>query len=529
MSNRECEKSYLAVASSIDEVGCSQLQSLPEALSENQPSEPDHSIGTTHIDWDVECHIVQNQSHSWKAVKPLNQKVSKLDNPYPVEGLPSVLKDAVCAISQLTQVPLDVAGQCILGSASFIAQALYDAPSRQGSMPCSVFMLTEGSSGSRKSRAQRLADHSTQQWERKRLEKYMQQFTEWQTCQRGLKGKELLELLAENSEPPDPTSQFSDSTFEAVAMRFITGSVRNASLSTDEAAQFFGGHTLRSETATANLGSLTKLFDDGAIKRTRSKSNVNGSGSAFDVRLTVNLLGQEAVLEKVISNPLYRGQGFLPRFLFAAPPSLIGQRLQNKEQFSQKPEQNSCLQAYWQRCHELLEKHDSVTERIAIKLSDEAQDVFLSFYNETEVAQAEDGKYQYISAFASRGEEIARRVATIFAAFEGKEEIDQQAAIGACQLVYYSLNQWLHYMGDERGTESDAELLLKWLLRFAESLKVQEFIYSYVQSKCNPKSLKDKHVFKLALQQLEDTNYIQVLKCGKVQYISINPSLLTTQ
>lgn len=471
----------------------------------------------------------KSQSSQWQGLVPLNRKVSKPDIAYPADAFPCILKNAVYAISEITQVPEAVAGQCVLGSASFIAQALYDAPSRHGNMPCSLFVLTEGSSGSRKSRAQRLADKPIQQWERKRLEKHTQQFKEWQTHQRGLKGKEILEFLKENPEPPDPTSQFSDCTFEAVVMRFINGSVRNASLSTDEAAQFFGGHALKSDTATSNLGSLTKLFDDGSLKRIRSKSNVNGSGSAFDVRLTVNLLGQEAILENVISNPVYRGQGLLPRFLFSAPPSLIGHRLQDKVQFSQNPEQNPCLQAYWQKCCKLLEKHNSVTERITLELTDEAQDVFLDFYNETEAAQAEDGKYYYISAFASRAEEIARRVATIFAVFEDKAEIDQQAAIGACQLVYYSLDQWLHYMGDEQGTESNAELLLKWLIKFATSHQMQEVSYAKAQSSCNPKHLRNKYIFEVTLQELEDTHHIQVLKRGRTQYIAINPNLLTKQ
>jgi hypothetical protein len=41
---------------------------------------------------------------------------------------------------------------------------------------------------------------------------------------------------------------------------------------------------MKADTRNQALGGYTKLFDDGYVERTRSKSNLNGSGRAHDVR-----------------------------------------------------------------------------------------------------------------------------------------------------------------------------------------------------------------------------------------------------
>ena len=86
--------------------------------------------------------------------------------------------------------------------------------------------------------------------------------------------------------------------------------MNNASIASDEAGQFFGGHSMKADTRNQALGGYAKLFDDGFVERTRSKSNLNGSGRAYDVRLTFNLQGQHEVLAEALKDPVLRGQGF---------------------------------------------------------------------------------------------------------------------------------------------------------------------------------------------------------------------------
>lgn len=54
-------------------------------------------------------------------------------------------------------------------------------------------------------------------------------------------------------------------TFESLAGLYIDGLIVDASINTDEAGQFFGGHTMKADTARNALGGFTKLFDDGSL------------------------------------------------------------------------------------------------------------------------------------------------------------------------------------------------------------------------------------------------------------------------
>jgi hypothetical protein len=106
---------------------------------------------------------------------------------------------------------------------------------------------------------------------------------------------------------------------------------------------------MKGDTRTQALGSYTKLFDDGSIQRTRSKSNLNGSGRAYEVRLTFNLQGQHEVLSDALKDDVLREQGFLPRFILSVPENLAGTRLQDSD-FADKSNMDHRLIAYWERC-----------------------------------------------------------------------------------------------------------------------------------------------------------------------------------
>ncbi|MFV5589936.1 DUF3987 domain-containing protein [Acinetobacter variabilis] len=65
----------------------------------------------------------------------------------------------------------------------------------------------------------------------------------------------------------DPTCFFSDITIEKLLSMYIDGGLEFASLSTDEAAQFFEGFSMKSDSARSNLGSMTKIYDAGNCQK----------------------------------------------------------------------------------------------------------------------------------------------------------------------------------------------------------------------------------------------------------------------
>ena len=483
----------------------------------------------------IQFSIEQLSTGEWGELLPLAQSETAANNPYPIHALPPLAKDAVMAISEHVQSPIAMTAQCVIGAMSHIAQAHVNAPhpfSPQGE-PCSLYLLTEGQSGSRKSTSRNMADKAIIQHERKQYELYRRDLEQWKSGQASLGKKDREAYCAENPPPNDPSTLYSDITLESIAGLYVDGILNNASIASDEAAQFFGGHTMKGDTRNQALGGYAKLFDDGSVERTRSKSNLNGSGRAYDVRLTFNLQGQHEVLSDALKDPVLMGQGFLPRFILTVPENLAGTRLQDAIYRSKNANHDHRLIAYWTRCEYLLDdsprpqaNHELNNGRYVIPMNDEAREIDSAFYNMFEELQGKGKRYEYLQAFASRASQLARRLATVFAYFEGLDRIDASTLTGACEVVKHSLNEWATYSDIEVRTESDAERLIKWLIRKCEDSKTDRILYSNVQTSCPRPMSKSAKVLEAAIRQLEKSNYIKIESISKKRFFLINPILL---
>lgn len=482
----------------------------------------------------IQFSIEQLSTGEWGELLPLAQSETAVNSPYPIHALPPLAKDAVMAISEHVQSPIAMTAQCVIGAMSHIAQAHVNAPhpfSPQGE-PCSLYLLTEGQSGSRKSTSRNMADKAIIQHERKQYELYRRDLEQWKSGQASLGKKDREAYCAENPPPNDPSTLYSDITLESIAGLYVDGILNNASIASDEAAQFFGGHTMKGDTRNQALGGYAKLFDDGSVERTRSKSNLNGSGRAYDVRLTFNLQGQHEVLSDALKDPVLRGQGFLPRFILTVPENLAGTRLQDAIYQMKNANTDHRLIAYWTRCEYLLDDsprpkadHELNNERYVIPMSEDARQIDLAFYNMFEELQGKGKRYEYLQAFASRASQLARRLATVFAYFEGLQWIDASTLTGACEVVKHSLNEWATYSDIEVRTESDAERLIKWLIRKCETDKAN-CIPKTLALKGAPSNLRKVRAFDLCLNELIESNYLRLVMIHKTQCIELNPLLL---
>ncbi|GAB3040591.1 hypothetical protein GCM10027155_00540 [Acinetobacter apis] len=474
-------------------------------------------------------------SNEWGELIPLNPSNTVESTPYPINSLPNLARQAIQAIAEHVQAPIAMTAQCVIGAMSHIAQARVNAPhpfKTQGE-PCGLFLLTEGQSGSRKSTSRDMADRAIIQHEREQYEEYRKEVEQHKTLLAGLERKEKEIFLKESPPPSDPISRYSDITLEAIAGLYVDGVISDASISSDEAGQFFGGNTMKSDTRNHALGGYAKLFDDGSVERTRSKSNLNGSGRAYDVRLTFNLQGQHEVLSDALKDPVLRGQGFLPRFILTIPENLAGTRLQTADKQATNASLDQRLIAYWYRCEYLLnatpmpqdiEKGDD--GRYVLYMDNDAKQIDLAFYNEIERLQAKGERYEYLQAFASRASQLARRLATVFAYFEGLEKIDAKTLQGACDVVRHSLGEWARYADIESKEESDAQRLIQWLIKKSKQQNVDKLAYSYIQTSCPRPMQKNSKLLEMVIQQLEDSNYIRVDLVTKKRLVVLNPFLL---
>ena len=131
---------------------------------------------------------------------------------YPIDTMPSLIKEAVIAISEHVQAPIAMTAQCVIGTISHIAQARVNAPNKftpQGE-PCSLYLITEGQSGSRKSTSRNMADKAILEHERKQYEIYRYELEQWTSGHAGLNKKDRETYSTENPPPQDPSTLFSD-------------------------------------------------------------------------------------------------------------------------------------------------------------------------------------------------------------------------------------------------------------------------------------------------------------------------------
>ena len=392
--------------------------------------------------------------------------------PYPMDSLPQLMRDAVEAISEHVGGPPEIAVQCVLGTAACLAQSRVNAPHIHNplGMPCSLFLLTLADSGERKSAARDLAFKVIDETEAaaRTLHKLACKSIDAQA--NSLKGKQREKWLEDNPRPADPQTQYSDATWERIVGNMIRGTSA-ASWDSDEGGQVLGGASLKADTRAATLGGLTKAFDKGSFERSRSHGNAEGSGFAYNRRLSVHLLAQPVTIASALNDPLLLGQGFLARFCLAAPASTAGTRFLTAEKLSCKAYSDPRLQRYWARCTDLGNQPQAIdTETGEIKppvleLTDSALDVWLSFYNEVENELSTLGKFANLKPFASRSGEITRRIAAVLAFFEGLDSIDGTCMARAVELVRYSLNEWSRYTDADVVDPkiSQAIALMEWL------------------------------------------------------------------
>ena len=455
---------------------------------------------------------------------------------YPVEAFPAIARDAIQAIAWHVQAPMGLAGQCVLGTMAYIAQIHVNAPDlhKPEGMPCSLFILTEGASGDRKSACHDLADKVIKERERLMLEEYAEDMRIYHAQLNDPECKD------NPTEPRNPKAIFTDATIESIVCAFVESGVINGAWISDEGGHFFGGATMKGDTMKNALSVLVKFFDKGMADRFRSKSNTNGSGTVYDVRLMFNLLGQREVLREALTDPLLRGQGFLPRFIFAAPQSLAGDRPLTRERMRSKSYADARLQRFWEHYGNLLPDpampvgditnlaaYDGVLVRPVLELDDAAADVWLEFYNHTERLQKAESKYEYMRPFAGRAGELARRVAAVFACFEQKDLIDEAAMRGACAVVQYSLDEWLRYADAAQVSVADqqAQRLEIWLISECKKQGVTSLARAHVMQFCPMTALRKAKALNAALKLLGDAHRVRSEVLGRKQMIAVNPDL----
>ena len=474
----------------------------------------------------------------WGEPEPL-EDTNPTPTRYPIEAWQGVLRQAVEAIAYHAQVPLAMAGQCILGALSTIGQRYINAPMGHEHKPACLYLITEGESGSGKTQANKYSHYSITKWEKNAYQLFVERLQEWEADRNALKGGERTHYEATVPKPTNESMIVTDATIEAVLDKFIIDGLPNQSWTTSEAGQFLNGHSMKSDTAGNALSSLTSVWSGDPVSRLRSQRGKNAIPftNAYDARLTLDIMGQRVILEPALNDPLMNGQGFLPRCLIACPESLIGSRQwATPERMNQSPYDDPRLLAYWARCDILLDPPQTeITRditgnevRFNMPFADQqARQTLANFQDEIEGRQAKGRALEYLRAFASRMAENASRIASLMAFFDCQKSVSVDYLERAFMLVEYSIAERLRYLDAKPTEKTDSQKLIDWIVKQCKVKGVTQLSYADTQSKVNPKHLRAKANFELCINVLSDKKYIQVITLDNTRYIEVNPSLLS--
>ena len=346
-------------------------------------------------------------------------------DPYPIKSLGKVLGEAAHAIADGVQVSPAMAGQSVLAAAALAAQPFANVVIDGRIYPLNLFCLTISESGDRKSGTDNVATQPHAKRQRELFESYKESFDYYlnereafnTARQEVLKVKrkegreEIAKALMELGAPPEPplapTLICQEPTLEGLQKSFAGGQ-SSQGLFSDEGGTFFGGHAMNKDNAQKSIAGLSTFWDGKDIHRLRA-----GEGESMSIktpRLSIHLMVQPVIAQRVLSDDLFSGQGFLARFLMAAPQSLAGQRKYREVDLTI----NEAVKRYHQLMKRLLESEqpkgiDGTLEPNQLQVTGEAKALWVDAYNEIELALSPSGDYSEIKPTAAKvAEQIAR-------------------------------------------------------------------------------------------------------------------------
>ncbi|MRX50175.1 DUF3987 domain-containing protein [Paracoccus sp. S-4012] len=439
---------------------------------------------------------------------------------FPVHALGNTGAAAAGAIHALTQAPMGICAQSTLGAMSAVSALSGDVETIMGSpMPLAVMLSTIALSGERKSTADDRATGGIRFFERKL-------------------GKQLAEEAEVLHSVPEPKSRkrrkepeephriakiiCSEPTVEGLISHMKNGP-GTAFLANDDAAGFFGGHAMKPENRKKTISFFAHLFSGTPYGRPRA----NGAGDYIEgIPLAAHLMFQPYMLSSIYGDRELLEQGILPRILPAFPPSTMGTRYFAPPD----PKDKATVEAFALRCVELLEFFGLARQtfvpgndflahpRPVLRLSKDALEVLVEFYNEIESEIGNGGKYHRICSFASRATENATRLAGIGTLFDDEtaSEVCEAAARNGCELMRFYLASFEHItrVAGEGRHNAHAEELGRWL--YGNLKPGQTAHHDNQVAQMGPAAFRNHAVRRAALDTLASSGWIRFLPPGTV-------------
>ncbi|MEF8714383.1 MAG: YfjI family protein [Accumulibacter sp.] len=485
---------------------------------------------------------------TWPDPQPLTAKTEA--EPYPLDALPAAIGAAVEEVAGFVQAPLPLVAAAALSALSVTCQAHADVQRAvRLSGPASLFMLSLGDSGERKTTCDTFFTTAIREYEAEQaeimkpvLQRFEADHDAWKAKRSGIlqaitelskKSKptdELQSVLAEvqRDEPEAPRVPrllLGDETPENLAWG-LAKRWPSAGVVSSEAGVIFGAHGMSKDSVMRNLGLLNILWDGKELsigRRTSESFVVRGA------RLTLGLMIQEETLRTFFaqSGALARGSGFLARFLLAWPETTQGSR-----PFADPPATWPRLAAFNRRIAEILNWPAPIGEDGALKpammtLTQESKAAWVEFHNEVERELAPGGDLHAVRDVAAKSADNAARLAVMFHVFGHGTggAIGLDSFEGASRIAAWHLNEARRFFGELAlpAEMASAVRLDSWLIEHCQRVRTHMVGKNHVRQH-GP--LRDGSRLDAAIGELVALDRLRLVKEGRRLTLLVNPALV---
>jgi hypothetical protein len=488
------------------------------------------------------------QADAWPEVRAFASHFGR--EAYPVDALPREILAAVEEVRAFVKAPIAMIASSAIGALSVATQAHVDVMRAEKLCgPTSLFLLTLGESGERKTKVDQCFLGAIQEYVRQQdeaakpiLKQHEAAIAAWQAQHDGMvaaikeaakKGKPIdrlrtdLEALAQEKPeaPRVPRLLRGDDTPESLAYS-LAKTWPSAGVVSSEAGIVFGSHAMGKDSIMRNLALLNTLWDGGdhlVSRRTSESFTVRGA------RLTMALQIQETVLRSFFDRTggLSRGSGFLARFLLSWPESTQGTRL-----YSEPPAGWPALAAFNRRITAILNDPAPVDEAgalspVMLTLASDTKAAWIEFHDQIEVELGTGGELQDVRDIAAKIAENAVRLAALFQVFEhGVGPIQLGCFEGASRIVAWHLHEARRFFGEIAipPEMAHAARIEAWLIDYCR--KHGDTIVSTQDVLQRGPQPRKSDALDAAVIELEQLGRARGFKDGRRKLIELNPLLL---
>lgn len=402
---------------------------------------------------------------------------------FPVDALPSPLREWVEAEAHATQTPTELAGLIAMAVCSAgVARKVTVEPWEGWTEPTNLFVAVLLESGNRKSAVfgdatkpireleTELIDDakpfvareaSVRRQKEKRLAALEKKIAEGKNeADDRDEAAKLAEALATDPVPVLPRLRVDDATSEKLEMMLKEQGGRIASMS-PEGGVFDVMAGLYSKSGGAQFDVYLKGHAGDDLRTDRvGREGVDVPRPALTCAYAI----QPQVIEGLAENPAFRGRGLLARFLYALPESRIGER-----EIRPEPVPRETANAYSRAVRRLFQE---TPDRLTLSLTAPAVDVFAEWCEQIETLLGDDGDLETVRDWGSKLWGATLRIAAVLHCV-GEGTANATIASGtienAVRIARYliphaeAVLRRMHANND--GGDADARYVLRWIVR----------------------------------------------------------------